>query len=246
MKKIISLVLIAFVCIANANAQPCKCNSYGFGPFKYTYGGTTESITNMHQLQVKCKTPIVIESSYKCNYTTTVCDVQLKATIKNSAGVVIKTYNDFRFPWQYEFETSGNYVLEIVPWCGGKKCASAKFYFTVTCDAPAACACNDANGWDRFTTYIDGTAKPTVCGSTFTLKKDQPITIKGGYKCIGNCDVVIKGTLTNTTTGTVKEFPEMKFEGEFKFTDAGYYKLVAVPTCNGKECKPCIFYFKVN
>lgn len=244
MKKLIALVIL-FTSFISAEAQNCKCNPNGFNPFVYSYLGETLTVRPGHQFSVKCNSPIKLSGGYKCSYTTS-CDVKLKAVLKNAAGVVIRTYADFNFPWEHSFETAGNYVLEIAPWCNGKKCTTAKFYFTVVCDAPTACVCNDKNGWDRFTAYIDGAAKPTVCGSTFTLKKDQPIAIKGGYKCVGYCDVIINGTLTNATTGTVVNYPNMKFEGEFKFTLAGYYKLVAVPTCNGKECKPCIFYFKVD
>jgi hypothetical protein len=245
MKKFLFFLTLSFVIGNIANAQTCKCNPNGFNPFVYNYAGESQTVRAGHQFSVKCNTPVKLDGGYKCSYTTP-CEVKLKAVLKNAAGVVIRTYANFSFPFEHSFEAAGNYVLEIAPWCNGKKCPTAKFYFTVSCDTPTACACNDTNGWDRFTAYIDGAAKPTVCGSTFTLKKEQPITIKGGYKCVGNCDVIINGTLTNATTGTVTNYPNMKFEGEFKFPVAGDYKLVAVPTCNGKECKPCIFYFKVN
>lgn len=246
MKKTFALLSLLSILFIQVYAQPCKCNPNGFNPFKYTYDGVSMNITDGHQFSVACKKPFTITGGYKCDYTTTICAATLKATIKNAAGTVIKSYESFSFPLVYEFETSGNYVLEITPYCLGKICKSVKFYFNVTCNTTPSCACN-ATGWDRFTAYIDNTPKPTVCGSTFLLNKTQKFGLEGGYKCAGNCNVKFTGVLYNTGTSTeVFNNPNFTFNWLYAFTTAGKYKLVITPNCNGVACTQCIYYFEVN
>lgn len=229
------------------NAQNCKCNPHGFNPFQYTYNGETQTVRSMHQFDVKCNTPILLNGGYKCSYKT-VCDVKLKATIKknDASGSIIKSYDDFTFPWKYEFENAGSYVLEITPWCGGKVCAAAKFYFTVTCDKPTVCKCRGKDGWNKFTAYIDGAAKPTNCGESFQIGLKQQFGLEGGYKCEGNCNVALKGQIVNTTTGESQSFPNVNLSGIINFPSAGDYKLILTPTCAKEECDVCIFYVTVK
>lgn len=248
MKKI-ALLATLLVCIANiVNAQPCKCNPYGFNPFVYSYGGENQTVQTGHQFNVKCKSAVKLNGGYKCSYTTEICEVKLKAVIKNAAGTVIKSYENFSFPLEYEFETGGNYTIEITPYCLGKKCTPAKFYFTVVCkDAPIACTCPPKSGWNPITVYIDKAGKDMKCGSTIELKKDQPFALKGGYKCEGGCDAVLKGELYNINTGETQTFPNFKLDGvNSPFTKAGKYKLLITPNCNEKDCAQCVLYIDVN
>lgn len=245
MKKLLILCVISIAIGNMVNAQSCKCNPNGFNPFVYSYLGETLTVKDGHQFSVKCKSPIKLDGGYKCSYTTP-CDVKLKAVLKNAAGVVIRTYAEFNFPFEHSFEAAGNYVLEIVPWCGGKICTSAKFYFTVSCDAPLACACDVKNRWDKFTSYINNKATVVKCGYQFSLKKEQQFGLEGGYKCEGDCTTKFIGKLTNTATGETLDIANFQFNWLHKFEKAGNYKLVITPTCGGKECTPCIFYFTVR
>jgi len=247
MKKVYITLAFLFAIVNIIKAQDCKCNPNGFNPFEYTYGGETIKIKDGNQFSAKCKSPIKLNGGYKCSYSTTICDVKFKATIKNSAGVVIKNYEEFSFPLNYEFETGGNFVLEITPYCAGKACPSAKFNFTVFCDTQIDCKCNVKNGWDELSTVLNGATNPTTCGNTFNIKKTDKFGLKGNYKCIGNCDVILKGTISSATSNYTQSFPSIRLDGEpLSFPGAGSYKLVITPVCNGKECSLCIFYVIVN
>ncbi|TCC89249.1 hypothetical protein EZ428_16260 [Pedobacter frigiditerrae] len=246
MKKLLILLILLVAISHIANAQKCECNPNGFNPFVFSYQKTNQTVRDGHQFSVKCKTPFTLNGGYKCSYTGQVCEVKLNATLKNAAGAIIKTYSNFTFPLQYEFETGGNYILEIFPVCGGKKCPGVKFYFGVTCDEVADCNCNKA-GWDNIYAAIDNVSKLIACGSTINLKKDQPFSFKGGYKCDGNCDAILNAKLTNLGTGTVQNFLNFKIDGvNSPFTTAGKYRFVINPLCKNKKCPPCTFNIIVN
>jgi hypothetical protein len=228
-------------------AQNCTCNPNSFGFFQYTYPGTTMTVQSLQQFEVQCNTPITLNGSYKCNYTT-VCDVQLKATIKTNdpSPTLVKTYDNFTFPWNHQFENAGNYVLEITPFCDGRKCESVKFYFRVLCDKPTICKCRGKEGWNKFTAYIDKVATKAKCGDNFTLNIKQQFGLEGGYKCEGNCDVTLKGQLINGTTGEEQNFPNVNLSGLFTFPAAGEYKLILSPICSKEICDTCVFYINVK
>ena len=246
MKKLLITFAFIFTILNITKAQDCKCNPYGFGDLKYTTNGASITVRDGHQFSLKCKQPYSINGNYKCDYTTKICDVKLKATIKNSAGVVVKNYENFSFPLAYEFETGGNYVLEITPICGKLTCPPIKFYFTVYCDTKVDCKCNDKNGWNDLSIVLNKETKPITCGSTFDIKKTDKFGVKGTYKCIGDCDVILKGSIYNST-GFREDFPAITLDGmPLKFPEAGNYKLVITPVCNKKECAVCIIYVNVN
>ncbi len=108
MKKLIILLILFVSTSYIANAQNCDCNPNGFNPFVFSYAKTSQTVRDGHQFSVKCKTPFTLNGGYKCSYTTKICDVKLKATIKNAAGVIVKNYENFNFPLAYEFETGEN------------------------------------------------------------------------------------------------------------------------------------------
>ena len=248
MKKMILLAIVLIGIVSLINAQPCKCNPHGFGPFEYSAGSDNQTVRDGHQFSVKCKIPIKLNSSYKCSYTTEICEAKLKAVIKNAAGTVVKSYENFSFPLNYEFETGGNYTIEITPYCLGKKCPPAKFYFNVGCkETPIACTCPAKSGWNPITVYIDKAGKDMKCGSTIELKKDQPFALKGGFKCEGGCEAVLKAELYNITTGETQTFNNFKLDGvNSPFTKEGKYKLLITPNCDGKDCAKCVLYINVN
>ncbi|WP_231490970.1 hypothetical protein [Pedobacter sp. Leaf170] len=229
-----------------ANAQKCDCNPNGFNPFVYSNGKAAQTVRDGHQFSIKCKQPFSFNGGYKCDYSIKVCDVKLVAVIKNSAGTVIKSFPNFTFPLEYEFETGGNYSIEITPICGGKKCPTIKFYFNVACDELAKCECNKA-GWDNIYVSIDNVSKQIACGATIDLKVGMPFSFKGGYKCEGNCEAVLNAKLTNLSTGLVQNFPNFKMDGvNSPFPTAGKYKLAINPLCGNKKCQPCSFNIIVN
>lgn len=246
MKKLF-ILLILFVAFSKMlSAQTCDCNPNGFNPFVFSYAKTNQTVRDGHQFSVKCKTPFVLNGGYKCNYSTKVCDVKLGAVIKDATGAVIKTYANFTFPLEYEFLNGGNYVLEITPICGGKKCPTAKFYFGVSCEDVADCKCNKA-GWDQIYASVDNVSKQIKCGETIELKVGQPFSLKGGYKCEGNCNAVLNAKLVNLGTGRVQNFPNFKMDGvNSPLPSAGKYKLVINPLCGDKKCPPCTLFINVQ
>lgn len=246
MKKLIILLILFVSTSYIANAQNCDCNPNGFNPFVFSYAKTSQTVRDGHQFSIKCKNPFTLNGGYKCSYTTKICDVKLKATIRDAAGVLVKNYENFNFPLAYEFENGGNYILEITPICGNKKCPSVKFYFSVSCDEVADCNCNKA-GWDNIYASIDNVSKQIACGATINLKVDQPFALKGGYKCDGNCDAVLNAKLTNLGTGRTQNFPNFKMDGtNSPFTTVGKYRLVINPICKDKKCPPCTINVIVN
>ena len=246
MKKLFMLLILFVASSKMLSAQTCDCNPNGFNPFVFSYQKTTQTVRAGHQFSVKCKSPVILNGGYKCNYTTKVCDVKLTAVLKDGTGAVVKTYENFTFPFKHEFETGGNYVLEITPICGDKKCPSAKFYFNVACDEVAACDCNKA-GWDNIYASVDNVSKQIACGATINLKVGRPFALKGGYKCEGNCSAILNAKLTNLGTGTVQNFPNFKMDGvNSPFPAAGKYKLVINPICGDKKCPPCTLNIVVN
>ncbi|MNK28869.1 hypothetical protein D3C87_472540 [compost metagenome] len=246
MKKLIIFLILFASTSYIASAQNCDCNPNGFNPFVFSYAKTSQTVRDGHQFSVKCKTPFTLNGGYKCNYSAQICEVKFRATLKNDAGVVIKNYANFIFPLEHEFENAGNYVLEIFPICGAKKCPSVKFYFGASCDQTADCNCNKA-GWDNIYASIDNVSKLITCGSTINLKKDQPFSFKGGYKCLGNCDAVLNAKITNLSTGRTQNFPNFKMDGvNSPFTTAGKYRLVINPICKNKKCPPCTINIIVN
>ena len=246
MKKLI-ILLILFVASSNiANAQKCDCNPNGFNPFVFSYQKTNQMVKGGHQFSIKCKTPVSLNGGYKCSYTDKVCDVKLNARLTNAAGEVIKIYSEFSFPFKHEFESGGNYILEIFPVCGGTKCPSVKFYFGVSCDEVTDCNCNK-EGWDNIYASVNNVAKQIKCGETINLKVGMPFSFKGNYKCEGNCDAKLNARLTNLGTGTVQNFPNFKMDGtNSPFPTAGKYKLVISPLCENKKCQICTLYITVN
>jgi hypothetical protein len=246
MKKLIILLILFASTSYIANAQNCDCNPNGFNPFVFSYAKTSQTVRDGHQFSVKCKTPFVLNGGYKCSYSTKVCDVKLKAVIKDATGTVIKTYENFTFPLEYEFLNGGNYVLEITPICGDKKCPTVKFYFGVSCEDVADCKCNKA-GWDQIYASIDNVSKQIACNATIGLKVGQPFALKGGYKCEGNCNAVLNAKLTNLGTGRVQNFPNFKMDGvNSPFPTAGKYKLIINPLCGDKKCPPCTLFINVQ
>ena len=249
MKKLLTTLVLIFAIASITKAQDCKCNPNGFNPFEFSTLGETTKVKSGHQFSLKCKQPFKFNGGYKCDYNLKICDVKFKATIKNSAGAVVKNYPNFNFPLDYEFETGGNFVLEITPYCGKLACPSAKFFFTVYCDAKptTTCKCNDKNGWVELSTVFNGAKKPTKCGEKFEIKKTDKFGLKGTFKCVGDCAVVLKGSIVSETNGNVENFPSITLDGTpLRFPGAGSYKLIVTPVCNNKECEPCIFYVNVN
>lgn len=246
MKKLFILLILFLATSQITSAQICDCNPNGFNPFVYSNGKATQTVRDGHQFSLKCKSPFTLNGGYKCNYTTKVCDVKLKATIRNTAGVIIKNYENFTFPLEYHFQDGGNYILEITPICGDKKCPSVKFYFNVACDEVVACDCNKA-GWDNIYASVNNVSKQIKCGETINLKVAQPFALKGGYKCDGNCDAVLNAKLVNLSTGRVQNFPNFKMDGvNSPFPEAGKYKLSINPLCGDKKCPPCTLNIVVN
>jgi hypothetical protein len=94
---------------------------------------------------------------------------------------------------------------------------------------------------------LNGVTKPVTCGSTINIKKTDKFGLKGNYKCIGNCDVILKGTISSATSEYNQNFPSISLDGEpLSFPGAGSYKLVITPVCNEKECPLCIVYVIIN
>ncbi len=225
--------------------QKCTCNPNGFNPFTYSYLGENRTVMTLNQFDVKCKTPIKLDGGYKCSFTTAVCAPTFKAVVKNGAGVVINTISPFNFPWEYQFDTAGSYTLEIIPFCSGKICQSAIFYFTVSCVASTTCKCNP-KGWSTLSAVLDGEVKAVKCGDSFKIKKAQKFGIKGAYKCIGNCNSILKGTIVNTDTGETQNFESITLDGHsLDFPKPGNYKLIITPVCNDVACELCILYVTV-
>ena len=227
-------------------SQACKCNPDGFNPFTYLYQGETRTVMTLNQFDVKCKTPIKLDGGYKCSYTNKICAPTFKAVVKNGAGVVIRTIAPFNFPWEYQFDAAGSYTLEIMPYCSGKICASAKFYFTVTCDTQQTCKCNTTAGWSGLSAIIDGSPKAIKCGASVTIKNTQKFGIKGDYKCKGNCKSTLKGSIVNADTGETQNFESINLDGtSLNFPKPGKYKLIITPVCKDDICEPCVIYVNV-
>lgn len=226
----------------------CTCNPHGFNPFEYTYaGGEVMIVGNGHQFQVDCNVSLMLKGGYKCNYNTP-CDVQLKATIKKNdpSNQLIMSYDNFNFPWHHTFEIAGYYVLEITPHCGGIACEPVKFFFDVKCIKPEVCKCKGKDGWQPFFAHIDGKSDKTTCGSNFEINLKQAFALEGGYQCEGKCNVVLKGTISNSTTGEEQSFDHVNLSGNINFPSAGDYKLILRPTCAKDVCDVCIFYVTVK
>lgn len=247
MKKLFLLLILFVASTQLVNAQKCDCNANGFGPIQYTTNGATITVRDGHQFSIKCNQPFNFNSSYKCDYNNPICNVKLKATIKNSAGIVVKSFENFSFPLAHEFETGGNYILEVTPYCAGKACPSLKFYFNVLCDTQVDCKCDDKKGWNKLSSVLNKMNKPIKCGDTFNIKKIDKFGIYGNYKCIGDCDVILKGSIMGVKTTYNQSFPSIILDGTpLTFPGAGSYKLVVTPVCKNKECEPCVFYVNIN
>ncbi len=226
--------------------KACSCNPNGFNPFNYSYESENATVRTEHQFTVKCNVAFKLDGGYKCEYAPKVCDVKLKAVIKNSAGTVIKTISPFTFPLVDQFAEAGYYVLEITPICGGTTCTKARFHFNVKCDEPQVCKCSGTEGWVGLTAILDGKAKALKCGESVSFKQAQKFGIKGQYKCKGNCDSVLKGSIVNEVTGETTNFDSINLDGyPLAFPNPGKYKLIISPVCKDDKCEPCIIYVAV-
>lgn len=228
--------------------ENCTCNPHGFNPFEYSYaGGENMTVASFHQFEVDCNHSLMLNGGYKCQYNTP-CDVQFKAVLKKNDGSdqIIMTYENFSFPWYHAFETAGNYIFEITPICNKNTCEPAKFFFDVKCDKPIECKCRGKEGWNKFTAYIDKIATKTDCGANFQINIKQQFGLESGYKCEGNCNVTLKGTIINTTTGEEQHFDNVNLSGVINFPSVGEYKLIFRPTCKDEECDVCVFYVSVK
>lgn len=226
--------------------KACNCNPNGFNPFNYSYEGENATVRTEHQFTVKCNVPFKLDGGYKCEYAPKVCNVILKAEIKNADGVVIKTISPFTFPLVEQFAEAGYYLVEITPICGGTTCTKARFHFNVKCDTPQVCKCAGNDGWVGLTAVIDGKPKALKCGTSVKIKQSQKFGIKGVYKCKGNCDTVLKGSIVNGTTGETTNFDSITLDGNpLNFLNPGEYKLIITPVCKDDKCEPCIIYVTV-
>ncbi len=232
--------------ITRPELKACNCNPNGFNPFSYSYESENLTVMTEHQFEVKCNIPFKLDGGYKCDYSSKICAVKFKAEIKNGDGIVIKTINPFTFPMVEKFSAAGFYVVEITPICGGITCEKPRFHFNVKCDEPQACKCSGTQGWVGLSAIIDGKPKALKCGVSLTIKQSQKFGIKGQYKCKGNCDTVLKGSIVNETTGETTNFDSINLDGNpLNFPNPGKYKLIITPVCKNDKCEPCIIYVTV-
>lgn len=232
--------------ITRPGLKACNCNPSGFNPFTYSYQDENMTVMTEHQFKVKCNVPFKLDGGYKCDYSTKICNVKFKAEIKNGDGVVIKTISPFTFPMVEQFSEAGFYVVEITPICAGIVCEKARFHFNVKCDTPQVCKCSGNDGWMGLSAIIDGKPKALKCGASVKIKQAQKFGIKGQYKCKGNCDTILKGSIVNETTGETTNFDSITLDGNpLNFPNPGKYKLIITPVCKNDKCEPCIIYVTV-
>jgi len=107
-----------------------------------------------------------------------------------------------------------------------------------------ACTCNP-NGFNPFVVTIGGVTTTVRCGHQFSLKCNEPITIKGGYKCVGNCEVKFKAVLKNSAGVVIQNYPAFTFPWSYNFAASGNFSLEITPICGNTNCPPCRFFFTV-
>jgi hypothetical protein len=222
--------------------QSCTCSDDGWLTFVATIGGISQKVECGHQFGLSCKDTITLKGEYLCKGS---CTAKYTAVLVDAiTNTVIQNYPSFSFPWIYQFPSGGSYYLEITPICGDTKCQPCRFYFTVR-DCPNSCDCN-VDGWQPFTATIGGVTQTVTCGWQFGLCKDT-VTLRGEYKCKGDCEAKYSAVLVDAITNTViATYPNFSFPWVYPFNTPGNYYLVITPKCGDKECQPCRFYFTVR
>lgn len=108
------------------------------------------------------------------------------------------------------------------------------------------CTCNP-NGWQPFTAIINNVSQTVNCGHQFSVKCNDKVTLRGEYKCLGNCVAKYSAVLKNAVTNVVvQNYPAFTFPWTYSFATAGNYKLEITPICGTTRCTPCVFYFTVT
>lgn len=107
------------------------------------------------------------------------------------------------------------------------------------------CTCNP-NGFNPFTVTLNGVATTVKCGHQFSLNCNVPITINGGYKCVGTCEVKFTAVLKNSAGVVIQNYPAFTFPWSYSFAAAGSYSLEITPICGTTKCPPCRFFFTVT
>src|SRR5205814_1034061 len=131
---------------------------------------------------VKCNDSVFIKGGYKCIGD---CNAKYTASLLYPGGVVT-AIPSFSFPWLHFFTSNGTYTLIITPLCGNDTCKPCYINFKVT--GCRECKCNPNNGWRPFHVQINGVLKTAACYDTLNVKCNDSVFLKGGYKCIGDCN----------------------------------------------------------
>src|SRR6266700_6657605 len=246
MKKAMLLLPVILFFSQVLTAQVCKCDEVKFSISKWVCQGKDANGNP------KYGGSLTVTNNSKCKFTLTEIMQQVAGDVTMTLPVSVAPGSTTSFLFVYTdhppFAPAGNTPFFIVVYTLDKgKC---KFEFASD-KIPACktdCQCNPAaSGWQGFVSVIHNKTQKVTCGYQFTLTCADTITLKGAYKCLGDCAAKYTAVLKNTTTNTVvQNYPSFTFPWSFTFPGPGNYSLEITPICGDKKCNPCRFFFTVK
>jgi PKD repeat protein len=176
-----------------------------------------------------------VSGGYTCSGDPVICPGDLLWTLIDPNGT---TTSGAGYP-SLTFNISGTYVLTFTGVCNGADCGSCTIKFVVLED----CICGT---WGPISVKKGNKLlKNQPCGTNFAWTTGVPIIISGAYNCSGVAECAPTYSWTATRNGV---FYASGTSMPVNFIPAinGNYTVTIVPGCNGVECPPCTFTFKVK
>lgn len=178
-----------------------------------------------------------VSGGYLCTGDPAACPATVKWILVDPLG---NATNGVGYP---TFTTTlvGTYTLNFSAICNGEKCGVCSITFVV--EDAALCECGN---WGPITVK-KGTKnlKNQPCGTLYNWSTNTPIIISGVYTCSGPAECSTTYSWTATRNGTFYT-SGTTMPVNFTPTTSGTYVVTIVPICNGVECPPCTFTFKVK
>lgn len=228
------------ICLILPACDSCACgnwDSFGMdvdvpGAFDYSISANCGDVFTALPVGTNINT---IAGGYTCIGDPVVCNGDITWSLVDPTGVVTSGTG---YP-AFSLTIAGNYVLTFTGNCNGTNCGTCQITFS----AIETCTCGF---WGPITIKKGNkNLKNQLCGTGYSWATNTPIIINGVYNCsvADVCSLSYSWTATRNgiyyTSGT-------SMPVNFVPTLPGTYEVTIIPFCNGIECEPCVFAFKVK
>jgi hypothetical protein len=220
-------------CVYNFEVAPdCACGKWD-DLFDITIGNTSIVELCGITLDGGIGVPVSISGNFLCSPSD--CAAEYSWVVVDAFNNQMASGN--ALPLSFTPVKSGTYKLMLTGICGGKICDTCTFTLLV----PDQCDCGS---WSTFSvTTSEVSFIDQACGKKFGSRPGFPIILSGAYTCSGPCSAAYNWQVTGSSGFFVSG---TGFPVSFTPPLPGTYTVTIVPQCNGLDCTPCEFTFKVK